>query len=103
MENDFIKCNFSKSKTRKYSQSLHKLFGITENIFDEEKPDNKNIELDEKKPISLEKLNFSININEEKEENKSKRKKTEGPPAAIKTFCRIRPTDNKNGNFLFFS
>jgi hypothetical protein len=50
----------------------------------------------------LEKLNITAEIIEDKETVKSRKtKKTEGQPAAIKTFCRIRPTDSKNGIFIF--
>lgn len=97
MENESDSFDFSKPKSRLYSQSIHKVFGINEEIADDDSLDENEIDLENKKPLSLEKVSIN-DLNEEKEVIKSKKtKKTEGQPAAIKTFCRIRPTDSKNG------
>lgn len=102
MENDFKSYDFSKPKTREYSQSLHKLFGLPDETADnDDSLNDKELDLEDKKPLSLQKLNITAaDLSEEREALKCKKiKKTEGQPAAIKTFCRIRPTDSKNGNF----
>ena len=105
MENNLIIPDISKPKSRKYSQSINKLFGLSEEIYsdDDDLNDKEFDSLEAKKPISLEKLNVTISdLTEDKEALKGKKaKKSEGQPAAIKTFCRIRPTDSKNGKNLF--
>lgn len=108
MEDELKSFDFSKPKSRKCWQSIQKIFGLPEEANEEDEIDSLNDKefeiLENKKLFSLEKLyvNNAAELLEEKEALKSKKaKKTEGQPAAIKTFCRIRPTDNKNGIFLF--
>jgi len=95
-----INLDFSKPKSRKCSESINKILGLPENMLIEENyNDCKDLLVDEIKQFSLEKSNL---LKDEKEEIKSKKIKKESPPAAIKTFCRIRPTDNLNGNLILF-
>jgi len=102
MENQIKKFYFSKPKSRTFSQSIEKIFGLPEENLNEDFLNDKEFDIENKKPLSLEKLNITAEIIEDKETVKSRKtKKTEGQPAAIKTFCRIRPTDSKNGIFLF--
>ena len=108
MEDELNSFDFSKPKSRKCWKSIQKIFGLPEEAIDEDEIyslNDKEYEiLEDKKLFSSEKLNVNnIELLEEKEALKSKKaKKTEGQPAAIKTFCRIRPTDNKNGISLSF-
>lgn len=99
MEEDRISVN--ESKKRKYSQSLNKIFEDYNIVFDDDKdlPYESKI----KKPETSEKINLIEKINEDKEIIKSKKKKIEGTVQAIKTFCRIRPSDSKNGTYILFS
>ena len=97
MEEDRISLNGSKK--RKYSQSLNKIFEDYNIVFDDDK--DLHYESKIKKLETSEKINLIEKINEDKEIIKSKKKKIEGTVQAIKTFCRIRPSDSKNGNLFF--
>ncbi len=107
MEKDsFIDLDFTKPKSRKFFQSDIKTFLIPNQSLEEDNIiDDKELLIKDIKKFSLNKSNIINLLKEEKDEIKSKKYKKETQPAAIKTFCRIRPTDNLNGNFnlLIFS
>ncbi len=107
MENDLTSFDFSKSKPRKCWQSIQNVFGLPEENDNDDDDDYLNEKesnlLEDKKPFSVEKLKSTTDFAEDKDALRSKKmKKTEAQPPAIKTFCRIRPTDSKNGilNFI---
>jgi len=77
MENEIKELDFSKPISRKCTKSLRQILGYPEETIDEEKSEIKD-------PILKKKIKVS-----------------EGNPPAIKTFCRIRPTEIKNGIYIF--
>lgn len=84
-----------KNISKKLSQSSRKISQGDDNNLDEEK-DPSSSPSNRKAFFSLRKAEIALDTSDAN--IRSKKKKLEGSSNAIKTFCRIRPTDSKNGN-----